>query len=143
MTGAMPVPESAIVVEEFVALLATMTLPVALPAVAGANVALRVVVWPGVRITPDAPLALKPAPETLTFEMVMFELPALVRVTFWLLLLPIVTLPKFMAAEDALRIRVVAPTVRVAGELVTLPVLLLTATVNCALLSAVISAGVV
>jgi hypothetical protein len=67
---------------EFVALLATETLPVALPAADGSNVAVKVAVCPGVRIVPEeTPEALKPAPETVTLEIVTLEFPALVSVT--------------------------------------------------------------
>ena len=71
------------------------------------------------------------------------EVPALVSVTFWLLLLETFTLPKFKAVELALRTSVAALTVSVAELLVALPALLVTVTLNCALLSEVVSAGVV
>ena len=65
------------------ALLDTFTLPVTLPAEEGLNVVLKVAVCPGVRVSPvEIPLELKPAPDTLTFEIVIFEFPALVNVTF-------------------------------------------------------------
>jgi hypothetical protein len=68
---------------EFEALLDTVTLPVKFPVDAGVNVALKVAICPGVKIKPvDTPLAVKPAPEMLTFEMVTLEFPALVSVTF-------------------------------------------------------------
>jgi hypothetical protein len=138
------VPESATVSGEFEALLVTVTPPVALPVAAGVNVAANVAVCPGGKMSPlDRPLALKPAPETLTFEIAMLEFPALVNVTFWLLLVETVTLPKFNAVELALRTRVPALTVRVTTALEELPALLLTITSNCAPLSEVVSAGVV
>jgi hypothetical protein len=129
---------------EFVALLATDTLPAALPDAAGAKVAVKVAVCPGLRISPEeTPLALKPAPETVTFETVTLELPAFVSVTDCVLLLDTFTLPKLK--EDALELRSSdeALTVSVAALLVALPAVLLTATVNFALLSVVVSAGVV
>jgi hypothetical protein len=129
---------------EFVALLATETLPVALPAPAGANVAVKVAVCPGVRMRPEeTPLALKPAPETVTFETVTLELPPFVSVTDCVPLLDTFTFPKLK--EDALELRRSdeALTVSIAALLVALPALLLTATVNFALLSVVVSAGVV
>jgi hypothetical protein len=129
---------------EFEALLATATLPVMLPAAEGLNVAVKVVVCPGLKMSPvETPLALKPAPEMLTLEIVTFEVPALVSVTFWLPLLDTFTLPKCKAVELALRTSVAALTVSVDELLVALPALLLTVTVNCALLSVVVSAGVV
>ena len=67
---------------EFVALLATETLPVTLPAPDGANVAVKVAACPGAKISPEEmPAALKPAPETVTFEIVTLEFPAFVSVT--------------------------------------------------------------
>ncbi len=79
---ATPVPESEMASGEFVALLATETLPVTLPALEGAKVAVKVAVWPGAMISPeDTPAALKPAPETVTLEIVTVEFPALVSVT--------------------------------------------------------------
>jgi hypothetical protein len=77
-----PVPDSVIESGEFVALLATVTLPVALPAAEGVNVAVKVAVCPAARISPEeTPPAVKPAPETVTLETVMLALPALVSVT--------------------------------------------------------------
>src|ERR1700681_3444537 len=139
-----PVPESKMESGEFVALLATETLPVALPAAAGAKVAVKVAVCPGVRISPEeTPVALKPAPETVTFEIAMLELPALVSVADWVLLLDRFTLPKLKDDELELRSSDEALTVSVAALLVALPALLFTATVNWALLSVGVSAGVV
>jgi hypothetical protein len=139
-----PVPESKMESGEFVALLATETLPVALPAEAGAKVAVKVAVCPGVRISPDGtPVALKPAPETVTFEIVILELPAFVSVTDLVLLLETFTLPKLKEDELELSTSDEVLTVSVAALLVALPALLLTATLNCALLSVAVSAGVV
>lgn len=89
-------PDKEIVAGEFVALLATLTLPVALPVAVGANRTVRVAVWLGVRVKPDVtPLALNPAPDTFTPEMVTFEFPLFVSVTVSELLLPTATPPKF------------------------------------------------
>jgi hypothetical protein len=129
---------------EFEALLATATLPLMLPAAEGLNVAVKVAVCPGLKMSPvETPLALKPAPEMLTLEIVTFEVPALVSVTFWLPLLDTFTLPKFKVVELALRTSGAALTVSVDELLVALPALLVTTTVICALLSVVVSAGVV
>ena len=78
-----PVPESAIVVGELVALLATVTCaPVTLPPLVGANVTVSVAVCCGIKTVPaETPLVLKPAPVVLTEEIVTFELPLFVRVT--------------------------------------------------------------
>ena len=90
------------------------------------------------------PLAVYPAPETLTFEIVTFAVPPFVKVTGRMLLLPMLTFEKFRLAWLALRINVpAAATVSVAALLVTLPTLLVTVTVNCEPLSAVVVAGVV
>jgi hypothetical protein len=141
--AATPVPDSVMESGEFVALLATETLPVTAPAPAGVNVVTNVAVCPGVRITPETPVALKPEPETVTLEMVTEEFPPFVSVTFCVPLLGIVTLPKLTEDTLELRISVAALTVSVAGLLVAPPAPLLTAAVKVALLSAVVSAGVV
>ena len=60
-----------------------------------------------------------------------------------MVLLDTFTLPKLKEEELELSRSVEALTVRTAALLVALPAELLTATVNCALLSAVVSAGVV
>jgi hypothetical protein len=75
------VPENEIVVGDAVALLAMLTLPVAVPVVLGANWTVKMTVWLGVNVKPDAtPLALKAAPDTVTPEMVIFEFPLLTSV---------------------------------------------------------------
>jgi hypothetical protein len=80
-TASRPVPLSAIIAGEFVALLATVTLaPLTAPAVLGANVTVSVPDWPGVRTVPfETPLALNPAPATVTPEIVTFEFPVFVN----------------------------------------------------------------
>ena len=139
-----PIPDNAMVAGEFEALLVTTRLPVTLPAAAGVKVTFKVPRCPGVRICPaDTPLALKPAPEMLTFEIVTRELPEFVSVTARVLLAPVFTFPKLKLVGAALSMKVAALTVSVAAVLVTLPTLLLTTTVNCAPLSAVVVAGLV
>jgi hypothetical protein len=75
-----PVPDKLIVVGEFVALLVIVTLaPLTVPAVVGANFTARVADCAGVSTVPlEMPLALNPAPVTVTPEIVMFEFPPLV-----------------------------------------------------------------
>jgi len=120
-----------------------MTLPVTLPVPAGAKTTFKVADCPGVTTNPaDTPLALKPAPETLMFEMVTLELPEFVSVTGRVLLALVFTFPKFKLVGLALRRCVAAFTVSMAALLVTLPDALLTTTVNCAPLSVVAVAGV-
>jgi hypothetical protein len=69
------VPDRPIDAGELAALLGIETLPVTLPVLAGVNVTFNVVLCPGDKIVPDAPLALKPAPEMLTLEMVTLVVP--------------------------------------------------------------------
>jgi len=144
VTGARPVPERVITVGEFVALLVTVMLPVALPAVAGENVALSVPLCPGERVTPASPPpALNPAPETLTFEMVTLEFPALFRITFCVLLLDRFLLPNAKLVALLFKRKVAGLTVRVAALLFALPALLLTTATNCIPLYEVVAAEIV
>jgi hypothetical protein len=111
-TAGVPLPEREIIVGEFVASLATVTLPEMSPVPAGANATLRVAVCPGVKIWPDeTPLAVYPAPEMVTFATVTFEFPPLVRVTGKMLLLPILTLEKLRLVLLALRVSAPDPDV--------------------------------
>jgi hypothetical protein len=143
-TAVTPVPESVTLAGEFVALLVTVTLPVTLPVAAGANVTVNVAVCPADKISPaGTPLAVKPAPDMLTFETVTLDVPALLKAMLWLPLLDTFTLPKLKLEALAFRTSVVAVTVSVAELLVAVPKLLPTLTVNFALLSVVVSAGVV
>lgn len=98
--AACPVPARPTIAGELTALLVIVTLaPLALPALPGANVTISVVDCPGVRIVPpETPLALKPAPLTLTLDMFMLEFPTFVNVELKDLLLPEVTVPKFKLA---------------------------------------------
>jgi len=78
-----------------VALLATVSVPLALPATTGAKSTLSVADWLGVRTRPElTPLAVNATLEEFTPEIVMFEFPVFVRVTLKDLLLPALTLPK-------------------------------------------------
>ena len=88
-------PESAIVADAFAALLVNKTPPVRAPAVAGAKVAVPVVLCPGFRMTPlDTPVALNPAPETLTWDNVIAAVPVFDTVNVCDAVVPISTLPK-------------------------------------------------
>jgi len=113
----------------------------------------------GVKVVPEVtPLALKPAPETVTLEMVTFEFPVLVRLALSKLLLPRFTLPKLRPVGFAVSKKVAVTPVPlrpiVSGELgalltsVTVPVTLpaalgLKATLNVALLPAAMVSGTV
>src|SRR5580698_962588 len=91
---ATPVPLKEIVSGEFGALLTNEIVPVTLPAALGAKTALNVVDWPAPRFTGAAiPEVLKPAPATVTEEIVTVALPPFVSVKVWELLVPVVTLP--------------------------------------------------
>src|ERR1700674_3875859 len=80
----------------------------------------------------------------VTVDIVTFEFPPLVKITGRMLLPPILTFEKLRLVLLALRIKVAAAfTVSVAVLLVMLPALLVTVTVNCTPLSAVVVAGVV
>ena len=91
----MPAPEREMLAGELAALLLTVTLPVAVRLAEGANVDVSVVVCPGAKVMPLAPVVLKPAPATITCAIVTLEFPASVIVTVWVVLLPTFTLPKF------------------------------------------------
>jgi hypothetical protein len=108
LTGVVPVPESATTSGEFVALLTTVTLPVRLPAEAGANATLKEVDCPAARLSGSAiPVVVKPAPLALICEMETLEFPVLEIVTFCVAVVPVVRLPKLNEAGDAESWRVV------------------------------------
>ena len=100
MDAACPVPARPTTAGELTALLAIVTLaPLALPALPGANVTINVADCPGIRsVPPETPLALKPAPLTLTLDISMLEFPVFVNVEPKDLLLPELTVPKFKLA---------------------------------------------
>lgn len=92
-TVCVPVPESEMRIGEFVALLATVTVPDTVAADAGANATLRVAVCPAPIICPAAaPDVLNPVPVALIVPIVTVELPLFVSVTLCELLLPTATL---------------------------------------------------
>src|SRR5271156_2008625 len=77
-----------------------LTLPFTNPAAAGANCAVIVTDWFGVKISPEVtPLLLYPVPDTVTLEIVTFEFPLLVSVVVSELLLPTLTFPKLKLDE--------------------------------------------
>jgi len=90
---------SAIVSGEFGALLTTVTVPVALPAVVGANCAVKVAICPALIVNGAAiPLMLKPVPEAVAWEIVKLAVPLFVSVTVCDPELPVRTEPNATAA---------------------------------------------
>jgi len=83
-------------------------LPVMLPVLAGVNVTFNVVLCPGDKIAPDAPLALKPGPEMLTFEIVTLDVPEFVTEIGCDATLPTLTLPKLKDAGFTERVPIAA-----------------------------------
>lgn len=142
--GCTPVPVRETVAGELVALLVTVTVPARLPVADGVKVTSSVALSPGVKICPvETPLAVYPAPEIPTLEMVTLELPVLVNVTPRMLLLPRLTFAKLRVFVLALSSNVAGFTVSVAALLVTLPALFVTVAVNWAPLSEADVGGVV
>jgi hypothetical protein len=84
------------------ALLLTETLPLALPVVVGANVALNVVLEPGVSVCADKPLMLNPVPLALAPVIERLAVPLFVSVTFTDAVFPVITEPKFTLVGLAL-----------------------------------------
>jgi len=77
--GCTPLPLSEIVPGELVALLTKLRLPVALPAVAGANLTVSERLWPAARVTaPVKPLTVNPAPVIATCERLTLAVPVFV-----------------------------------------------------------------
>ena len=82
-TACVPVPESEIVIGEFVALLVTVTLPATVVADVGVNATPNVADCPAPIVCPAVtPVELNPVPVTFTEAIVTVELPLFVSVTF-------------------------------------------------------------
>lgn len=104
---ASPVPDKPIDSGEFVALLVTVALPFTAPGELGSNDTVRVAVWLGVSVKPDCtPETPKPVPVAPTPEIVTFEFPVFVTVTFCEAFVPSFTLPKLTLEVLALNVRV-------------------------------------
>ena len=104
---ARPSPVTTIVAGEFVALLATFTVPLTLPAVFGANVTSIVAVCPGASVVPlPPPLVVIPAPLIVTPENVTLELPVFFSVTASVFELPTMSFPKLKLVGVAVSARV-------------------------------------
>lgn len=98
----MPVPVSAMAKGELEALLVTVAVPERVPTLAGAKTTLKLVDWLAASVSGSVvPVEVNPVPVTLTLEMVTLEFPVLVRVTVWVELVPVVTLPKLSDVEEA------------------------------------------
>jgi hypothetical protein len=97
-----------------VASLVMLAVPPLDPVPVGANCTVRVADWPGLRISPGpTPLPLKPAPVTVTPEIVTLEFPVFVNVVGSEALCPDGTVPKFNVAGLTLKKRLVAAPVPV------------------------------
>lgn len=106
-----PVPVSGTVTVELLALLVIVMLPEALPAVVGANCAMKLVLWLAASVNgAEIPAAVKPLPLALTAEIVALALPLFVSVMVCCPLLPTATFP-----NDTL------PGLAVSAELVETP----------------------
>lgn len=76
-----PVPERATVNVGFEAFDVTVSVPLALPAEAGAKVTLKLALCPAASVAEVDPLKVNPVPLTATLEMVTVEPPVLVTVS--------------------------------------------------------------
>ena len=128
IAGCRPVPDKLILA--VAALLVTDTLPDMAAVPEGAKVTFKLALCPGVRIVPETPAAVKPAPEMLVLEMLTFEVPEFVKATLKLLLVPTVVLPKLKLDGLVVSTGVVELTLRTAALLVEVPAELLTTRTN-------------
>jgi len=89
------VPLREIVNGELVALLTTLMLPTAAPALAGVKFAVSGRLWPAARVTaPGNPVTVKPTPVAATCETLTLPVPVFVRVKGCEVALPTSRLPK-------------------------------------------------
>ena len=117
--AATPVPETEIPKGEFVASETIDSVPLAAPALVGAKLVLKVMLWFGATATGNVnPLIEKPVPLIVACEMLTVEPPVLVRVSDLLLLVPTWTLPKLKL--EALGVRVPPATPSPASDSMTL-----------------------
>lgn len=100
--GVVPVPLSAIEMGEFVAVLVTVTLPLAARAAVGVNVTVNDVDCPPVRVTgAENPVTVNVAlPLAATCDTEILDVPVFFNVTLWAGWLPITTFPN--ATEEGL-----------------------------------------
>jgi len=98
-----PAPLKLIVDGEPIALLVTVTVPVAFPTTVGAKFAVKLKVWEGATVVGVlTPVKLNPVPLTVMLETVAAAFAVFVSVINWLALLPVETFPKFTLAGLAL-----------------------------------------
>src|ERR1019366_2915239 len=120
-----PAPVAAIIAGEFVASLTTETVPLTEPTVVGAKTMDNTVVCPALSsIGAVIPFALKPAPTTLTCEIVTLPVPEFVTVTLFVLLFPKLIFPNATLVGLTLSVYVggaviASVTVTDSGEFVT------------------------
>ena len=98
--GIMPTPLNVTVKFGLLALLVTVTLPVAVPMTVGVKVIFKEA-WPPLAKLRGTVIALaeKPVPVTATFEIESVPLAVFVKVMVWEALLPTFTFPKFKFTE--------------------------------------------
>jgi len=95
-----PVPDKEMLRVRLRALVTIDTLPVTLPAAAGAKLTSKVVPWLTPRVRGNAsPLTLKPVPRTVSRATHTLRVPVLVSVTAKVLRVPTVTFPKLRLSE--------------------------------------------
>lgn len=99
-----PVPDTPMESVAFDALDITVTLPLALPAVVGAKVALKLALCPAARVMGALmPFKVNPVPLIVIWETAMLAAPEFVTVPESVWLFPTVTLPKLSVAGLELR----------------------------------------
>jgi hypothetical protein len=100
--GCVPVPLREIVSGELGALLTTVIVPVTIPAALGPKTALNVAALPAPMVTGAViPVVLKPAPVTVTDEIVTVAPPPFVRLMLCELFVPVATLPNAAVVGEA------------------------------------------
>ena len=88
---------------EPLALLVTVTVPVAFPTAVGVNFAVKLKVWEAATVAGVlTPVKLNPVPLTVMLDIVAAAFPVFVSVINWLALLPVETFPKLTLAGLAL-----------------------------------------
>lgn len=102
-----PVPDTATEFGELLALLISVTVPLALPVTLGANTTFKFAVCPAEIVVPLIPLAtLNPEPVTLICEMVRLEFPVFFTATSSGIDPPRISLPKFKLVVASEMVRV-------------------------------------